>query len=467
MTVPTPAPHIDDSRISQALAAGPGLVEPRQVREILQKAKELKGLSRDDVVPLLGVTDPELLGELFRTAGEVKQAIYGNRIVLFAPLYISNLCANECDYCAFRVSNRALDRRVLSQQEIAEEVRWLVDHGHKRLLMVAGEAMPHDGFDYYLKAIDTIYATRTERGEIRRVNVNLAPLEVEQFAALKARNIGTYQLFQETYHRPTYAQVHKFGRKADYDWRLGAIDRAMQAGIDDCGVGVLFGLHDWRYELLALMQHIDHLEDAWGVGPHTISMPRLEPADGSELASHPLAPLGDTDFLKLIAILRMAVPYTGLILSTRETPEIRRAAFRLGVSQISAGSVTNPGGYAHPENQVAGQFSLGDHRSLDEVVRDVLQLGFVPSFCTACYRLGRTGRDFMDLAKPGEIKTHCLPNALATLQEYLQDFAGADTLQAGELRIAEDLDVIDEPKLRRRAGRMVEAVRAGKHDVFC
>ncbi len=457
---------IDHAAIqAQLQATGPA--DAAQVRDILQKALELNGLDAAEVLALVGVTDTDLLGELFRTAGQVKQAIYGNRIVLFAPLYISNLCANECDYCAFRVSNRGLDRRVLCSEEIAEEVRWLVDHGHKRVLMVAGEATPHEGFDYYLRAVDTIYATRTERGEIRRVNVNLAPLEVAEFRALKARNIGTYQLFQETYHRPTYAQVHKFGRKADYDWRLQAIDRAMEAGIDDCGVGVLFGLHDWRFELLALMQHIDHLEDRWGVGPHTISMPRLEPADGSELASDPPAPVSDTDFLKLVAILRIAVPYTGLILSTRETPELRRAAFRLGVSQISAGSVTNPGGYAHPEREVAGQFSLGDHRSLDEVVRDVLDLGFVPSFCTACYRLGRTGRDFMDLAKPGEIKTHCLPNALATLQEYLGEFADPATRQLGELRIGADLDDIDDPKLRRRAGRMVQAVRAGKRDVFC
>lgn len=415
---------------------------------------------------LMGVSDPELLAELYQTAREVKERIYGNRLVLFAPLYVSNLCCNECTYCAFRARNRTLPRRTLTQEEIAREVRHLVEEGHKRILLVAGEAYPAEGFSYLLKAIETIYATASGHGEIRRVNVNIAPLSLEEFRLLKQASIGTYQLFQETYHRPTYARVHLAGKKVDYDWRITAMDRAMEAGIDDVGVGVLFGLFDWRYELLALKQHIGHLEELFGVGPHTISVPRLEPASGSDVAAHPPQPVADTEFRKLVAILRLAVPYTGIIMSTRETAELRRETFALGVSQISAGSRTNPGGYSTGEEYDASQFSLGDHRPLDEVVRDVASLGYVPSFCTACYRLGRTGADFMDLAKPGEIWRHCQPNALATFQEYLVDYASPETRAVGEALIAEVIASLEEP-LRTKTRRMVEAVRAGARDVYC
>lgn len=455
---------IDEAEIEQALSRAAGAGSER-VREILARAAEAKGLSLPEVAVLAEVSDPELLGELFRTAREVKERIYGRRLVLFAPLYISNLCANECLYCAFRARNRAVQRRSLTQDLIRREVEALVDQGQKRVLLVAGESYPREGFDYVLRSIETVYATRRGRGEIRRLNVNVAPLEIEEFRRLKQAGIGTYQLFQETYHRPTYLAVHLGGKKRDFDWRLGAMDRAMQAGIDDVGIGVLFGLFDWRFEILALMQHARHLERRFGVGPHTISVPRLEPAVGSDMAAHPPKPVSDVEFRKLVAILRLAVPYTGIILSTRESAKMRSETFALGVSQISAGSRTNPGGYSEQEIEQAAQFSLGDHRPLDEVIRDVAGLGYIPSFCTACYRLGRTGQDFMDLAKPGAIKAHCDPNALSTFQEYLLDYASPETRRVGEALIERALADMAKP-VAQAAQKMLERVRAGERDVY-
>ena len=457
--------RIDEGLIAATLVAG-RRHDAARVREVLAKAAELGGLQELDMAVLMGVSDPELLGEVFRAAKNVKESIYGNRLVLFAPLYISNLCDNECVYCAFRARNRELQRRALSQEEIAVEVKHLVEQGHKRIVLVAGEAYPREGFEYVLNAIDTVYRTTSGPGEIRRVNVNIAPLSLDEFTLLKARQIGTYQVFQETYHRETYAGVHLAGRKRDFDWRVNAPDRAMEAGIDDVGIGVLFGLFDWRFEALALVQHIRHLERRFGVGPHTISVPRMEPATGSDIASHPPHPVSDIDFRKIVAILRLAVPYTGIIMSTRETAEIRRETFALGVSQISAGSRTNPGGYSDDERLEAAQFCLGDHRPLDEVIRDVAALGYVPSFCTACYRLGRTGRDFMDLAKPGEIKEHCGPNALATFQEYLEDYGSPATRLAGQAAIAQSLAGLD-PGLRAKAEKMIRMVKDGTRDVYC
>ncbi len=457
--------RIDEGLIAATLASG-RRHDAVQVREILARARDLEGLPDRDLAVMMGVSDPELLGEVFQTAKSVKESIYGNRLVLFAPLYISNLCGNECAYCAFRARNRELQRRALSQDEIALEVKHLVEQGHKRILLVAGEAYPHEGFEYVLKAIDTVYRTASGPGEVRRVNVNVAPLSLDEFGLLKAREIGTYQVFQETYHRETYARVHVAGKKRDFDWRVNAPDRAMAAGIDDVGIGVLFGLFDWRFEILALVQHIRHLERRFGVGPHTISVPRMEPATGSDIATHPPHPVSDIDFRKIVAILRLAVPYTGIIMSTRETAEIRRETFALGVSQISAGSRTNPGGYAEDEKLDAAQFCLGDHRPLDEVIRDVAALGYVPSFCTACYRLGRTGRDFMDLAKPGEIKEHCGPNALASFQEYIEDYGSPETRLVGEAAIARALAGL-EPGLQDRAATMVQMVKAGTRDVYC
>lgn len=459
------ATYIDEARISATLTAARAC-DARQVREILAKAREMHGLDASDMAALMENNDPELLEEMYAAARQVKNEIYGNRLVLFAPLYISNLCSNECLYCAFRARNRELVRRALSPEEIASETRILIEQGHKRVLLVSGERYPKEGLDYVLKAIETIYSTRSGHGEIRRVNANVAPLSVEDFQRLKAAKIGTYQCFQETYHRETYAAVHIAGVKRDFDWRATCFDRAMQAGIDDVGIGVLFGLYDWKYEVLAMKQEIDHLEDAFGVGPHTISVPRLEPAVGSSLAYAPPHPVSDSDFKKIIALLRLAVPYTGIIMSTRENAGTRRGTFELGVSQISAGSRCDPGGYAaSADGYNAEQFQLGDHRSLDEVVRDVATLGYTPSFCTACYRLGRTGADFMDMAKPGLIKHHCAPNALSSCMEYLIDYAKPETRKVGENLIAHELDTM-ESSVQQIGRRLVTEVKADKRDVF-
>lgn len=455
---------INDVEIEQTLEHARA-ADTVRVREILAKARELHGLDMNEVAALMSLSDPELLGELFDTARDVKEEIYGKRLVLFAPLYISNLCCNECVYCAFRARNTSLKRRALTQEEITHEVETLVKSGHKRVLLVAGESYPNEGFSYVLKSIETVYKTKIGSGEIRRVNVNVAPLTLDEFKQLKGAAIGTYQLFQETYHRPTYSRVHIGGRKMDYAWRVTAMDRAMEAGIDDVGIGVLFGLADWRYEVMAMMQHIRSLEQRHGVGPHTISVPRLEPAAGSDVATHPPHAVSDVDFRKIVALLRIAVPYTGIIMSTRETANIRRETFALGVSQISAGSRTNPGGYSENEEFNASQFQLGDHRPLDEVVRDVAALGYIPSFCTACYRMGRTGQDFMDLAKPGKIKDHCDVNAVSTFMEYLIDYASPETREMGKRCIEQILAGMSDAR-RAVSKSLLDRVVEGKRDVF-
>jgi 2-iminoacetate synthase len=438
-----------------------------KVKAVLEKAKEMKGLEMEDVAVLTNVNEPMQLFELFEVANHIKEKIYGKRLVVFAPLYISNLCSNECSYCAFRTKNNSIIRRALTQTEIKNETEILIKQGHKRLLMVAGESYPKQGFQYVLDSIATVYETKVDDGEIRRVNVNIAPLDLPEFKLLKEAKIGTFQLFQETYHRDTYKNVHLGGKKKDYDYRITALHRAMEAGIDDVGIGVLFGLADFRFELLALMQHILELESAFGVGPHTISVPRLEPAIGSDVASHPPFAVSDLDFRKIVAILRLAVPYTGIIMSTRETAHMRRDTFALGVSQISAGSRTNPGGYADSQHEEDGsQFCLGDHRPLDEVIRDVAEMGYIPSFCTGCYRLGRTGQDFMDRAKPGDIKNHCNPNAVSTFQEYLMDYASYETRLIGEGLIENVINSMS-GVARERAIMLLEKVKKGNHDMYC
>jgi 2-iminoacetate synthase len=459
------ATYIDEAKICATLSAAQAC-DGQRVREILAKAREMQGLDASDMATLMENNEPELLEEMYAAARHVKNEIYGNRLVLFAPLYISNLCSNECLYCAFRARNKELVRRALNPDEIVRETRILIEQGHKRVLLVSGERYPKEGFDYVLNAIETVYSTHSGRGEIRRVNANVAPLNVEDFKQLKAAKIGTYQCFQETYHRETYAAVHVGGIKRDFDWRVTCFDRAMQAGIDDVGIGVLFGLYDWKYEVLAMKQEIEHLEDVFGVGPHTISVPRLEPAVGSALAYAPTHPVSDIDFKKIVALLRLAVPYTGIIMSTRENADTRRATFELGVSQISAGSRCDPGGYAaSADGHNSEQFQLGDHRSLDEVVRDVAVLGYTPSFCTACYRLGRTGADFMDMAKPGLIKHHCAPNALSSCMEYLLDYAKPATRKVGESLIAHELETM-EPTVQEIGQRLVAEVQADKRDVY-
>ena len=460
------ADFINEKKVWEALEKSKN-PDPQQISEVLAKAAEMKGLNLEEVAVLTSISDPGMLAELFDTANTVKETIYGKRLVLFAPLYISNLCSNECLYCAFRATNKAINRHALSQEHIAREVEILIKQGHKRILLVAGESYPKEGFQYVLDSVRTVYNGKSEHGEIRRVNVNVAPLATDEFKQLKAAEIGTYQIFQETYHRETYKKVHLGGKKRDYNWRVWSLHRAMEAGIDDVGIGVLFGLFDYRFEILAMMQHINELEAKFGVGPHTISVPRLEPATNSDLASHPPFPVSDIDFRKIVAILRLAVPYTGIIMSTRETAKMRSETFALGVSQISAGSRTNPGGYEEEtEDDPSGQFSLGDHRSLDEVISDVASMGYIPSFCTACYRLGRTGQDFMDLAKPGDIKLHCAPNALSSFKEYLQNFAKPETAAIGNQLIKETISGMN-GIARQRAEKLVKRVEAGRDDVYC
>ncbi len=460
------ATYIDDQVIFDCLKAT-AKPEAARVQAIFAKAKELQGLSFDETATLIALEDPELMEELFATARGIKDEIYGSRLVMFAPLYISNRCANECSYCAYRASNKELHRITLSQEQIAAETKVIIEQGHKRILMVAGEAYPdHNSLDYVYKAIETIYATKSGNGEIRRCNANLAPLSVADFRNLKATGIGTYQCFQETYHRDTYAKVHVRGKKADYDWRCTVMDRAMEAGIDDVGIGPLFGIYDWRFEVLAMLQHIKHLEERFNCGPHTISMPRLEPASGTDFTANTPWKVSDADFTKLIAILRLTVPYTGMILSTRESAEMRHKCYQLGISQTSAGSRTDPGGYERAQGDFhTAQFAVGDTRPLDAVVQEIAGMGFTPSFCTACYRTGRTGSDFMDIAKPGAIKYHCEPNALSTFTEYLEDYASPATKQAGEEHILNHVATMDE-KQKSIAQPMMDQVRAGKRDVF-
>ncbi|MBN1619475.1 [FeFe] hydrogenase H-cluster radical SAM maturase HydG [candidate division WOR-3 bacterium] len=435
-----------------------------EIEDIIEHAKELKGISHEEAERLLMTQDSELRQMLLDTANYIKNEIYGKRLVLFAPLYVSNLCNNECLYCAFRKSNSEITRKTLTTDEIKKEVEALVSQGHKRVLLVSGEGLGNEALDYSIKAIDTIYSVKIGDGEIRRININIAPLSVEEFKRLKDAKIGTYQLFQETYHWDTYKKMHPKGPKSDYVFHLTAMDRAMEAGIDDVGVGILFGLYDYKFEILALLQHIRHLEEAFGVGCHTISIPRLEPATGSYIASHPPFSLSDEDFMKIIAVLRITVPYTGMILSTRETPEMRRNAFSLGISQISAGSRTNPGGYT--EKSSGGQFSLGDHRNLEEVIKDMVDYGYVPSFCTGCYRLGRTGKDFMDLAKPGLIKLYCLPNALSTFKEYLVNYASESLRYKGSRLIEKMLEEIPSNDVKKKTTNNLQLIEQGAQDLY-
>jgi 2-iminoacetate synthase len=445
-----------------ALLGGAG-PDPGRVREVIAKSRGLTGLDASEVATLLRTDDPELVSEMFAAAREIKDAIYGRRVVLFAPLYYSNYCVNNCLYCGFRRDNPQ-PRRRLRLDEIARETKALEDQGHKRVLVIAGEEPGASAIDYLVEVIETVYATRSGRGEIRRVNVEAAPMTVAEFKRLKDARIGTYVIFQETYDVETYRAMHPVGPKANYLHRLTTLDRAMQAGLDDVGIGALLGLFDYRFEALAMLMHAKHLEERFGAGPHTISVPRLEPALGAPAALDPPHPLSNAEFKKLVAILRMAVPYTGIILSTRETGAMRGELLDLGVSQMSAGSRTNPGGYSE-ETEVA-QFSVGDHRSLDEVIADIAEHGYVPSFCTGCYRKGRTGADFMDLAKPGLIRDHCLPNALFTFQEYLEDYASPATRAIGERVIAEQLRAEVPLAKRPLVGDALGAIKGGKRDIY-
>ncbi len=469
------------------------------IRRAIAKAMELKGLGSEEVALLLNADDPELEAELLEAAGKVKELIYGRRLVLFAPLYIGNRCSNDCLYCAFRASNRELMRRDLSLGEIELEVRALLREGHKRLLVLAGEdASEGDEATAarWVEVIRHVYAVREPlprgRGEasVKRVNVEIAPLGLEGFRILKTAGIGTYACFQETYDSELYRDFHPRGPKADYAWRLEVMDRAMEAGIEDVGIGALFGLGDFRFEVLGMIEHARHLEASFGCGPHTVSVPRIEPAPGAPAAMQVPRSVSDGEFRRIVATLRLALPWTGIIMSTREREELRDELFRYGVSQISAGSRTNPGAYAEedeaaqtagaPRGQEGGaaaagrtaglaagsQFQLGDHRSLEEIVTKLAAMGYVPSFCTGCYRKGRVGADFMDLAKPGLIKRFCEPNALFTFAEYVKDFAGpAMAAPAASLK-ASLLASLPDDGTRERTTEALARVEAGERDIY-
>lgn len=439
------------------------------IRSIFEKAKKLNGLNVEEISIILNIPEKsQLMQELFDTAKEIKDKIYGNRLVLFAPLYISNLCNNECLYCAFRSSNKSIERKTLSQQQIADQTQALIKQGHKRILLVAGESYPKEGLQYVFDSIKTIYNQKDGKNNIRRINVNIAPLNTVEFKQLNKYNIGTYQLFQETYHEPTYKKLHVSGPKSNYQFRLDAIDRAFESGMQDVGIGILFGLYDYKYEIIAMFKHIEHLEKKYGIGPHTISVPRIEPATGSDLSENPPYPIDDLTFKKIIACVRIAVPYTGIILSTRESEQMRTQALELGVSQISAGSKTNPGGYNSDESLNAGeQFSLGDHRPLNKVIEDIVNHKHIPSFCTGCYRLGRVGKDFMDLAKPGLIKHHCLPNAIFSFSEYLSDYAD-DILQKKGFDLINEVvkKEISDENMKVEINKNIVGIKAGKRDVY-
>lgn len=466
MPTRTVASFIDDYRITSTLARaeGPGR---GAVDRILAKAALAQGLKSEEVAALLMVEEPRLLEEIYQTALSVKHRIYGDRIVMFAPLYVSNYCVNNCTYCGYSLQN-AIPRRRLSRDELIEEIQILQSLGHKRLALEAGEDPVHCDIDYILDCINTIYTTTHGNGAIRRVNVNIAATTVENYQRLKAAEIGTYILFQETYHRPTYARVHPSGPKANYDWHTTALGRAQEAGIDDVGAGVLFGLYDYRYEVLALMMHAEALEAKYGVGPHTISVPRLKQAAGMNLSDFPYL-VTDAQFKKLVAILRLAVPYTGMILSTRETPEIRAEVLKLGISQISAGSCTGVGGYhdsIQPGAAQVPQFETGDSRSPDEVLRWLCEDGYLPSYCTACYRQGRTGDRFMQLAKSGQIQNLCQANALMTFQEFLEDYASPETKAAGLKTVAHHVELIPNEKAKAVTKVRLERIKNGERDLY-
>ena len=457
---------IHDGEIVETLAyARENRANRPLIEAILQKAAEGKGVTHREAAVLLECELEDLNQRMFTLAKQIKEKIYGNRIVMFAPLYLSNYCVNGCTYCPYHAKNKTIARKKLTQEEIRQEVIALQDMGHKRLALEAGEHPTLNPIEYILESIRTIYGIKHKNGAIRRVNVNIAATTVENYRRLKEAGIGTYILFQETYHKENYEALHPTGPKSNYAYHTEAMDRAMEGGIDDVGMGVLFGLNTYRYDFVGLLMHAEHLEARFGVGPHTISVPRICSADDIDAGDFPNA-ISDDIFSKIVAVIRIAVPYTGMIISTRESQESREKVLELGISQISGGSRTSVGGYAETElpDHNSAQFDVSDTRTLDEVVNWLLELGYIPSFCTACYREGRTGDRFMSLVKSGQIANCCGPNALMTLKEYLEDYASEDTRQKGLELILKETDRIPNPKIREIAIRNLKAIAAGQRD---
>lgn len=434
------------------------------IDSIIEKAKLRKGLNHREASVLLACEIPEKIQEIYDLAEQIKKDFYGNRIVMFAPLYLSNYCVNQCVYCPYHLKNKHITRKKLTQEEVKQEVIALQDMGHKRLAIEAGEDPVNNPIEYILECIKTIYSINHKNGAIRRVNVNIAATTVENYRKLKDAGIGTYILFQETYHKETYEKLHPAGPKHNYAYHTEAMDRAMEGGIDDVGLGVLFGLELYKYEFAALLMHAEHLEAAHGVGPHTISVPRVKRADDIDPDQFDNG-ISDEIFCKIAACIRVAVPYTGMIISTRESAELREKIIRLGVSQISGGSRTSVGGYQEEERpHDTEQFDVSDQRTLDEVVNWLMTAGYIPSFCTACYREGRTGDRFMSLCKSGQIVNCCQPNALMTLKEYLEDYASPDTKEKGEALIKKELEKITNPKVKQIATERIDLIAKGDRD---
>ncbi len=440
---------------------------PGRVREIISMSLDKKRLTLEETAVLINATDPGLVEEIKEGARELKKKVYGNRIVLFAPLYVGNKCTNNCTYCGFRTSNKFAVRQTLSDQQLVREVEALEDNGQKRLILVYGEHPSYDA-GYIAHTVKTVYSVKKGNGEIRRVNINAAPLDIDGFRTVKDAGIGTYQIFQETYHRDTYRKYHLGGKKADFDYRLTALDRAQEAGIDDVGIGALFGLYDWRFEVLGLVRHTNHLEACYRVGPHTISFPRIQ--DASAASVDPRYMVSHEEFIRLVAILRLSVPYTGMILTARENAMVRREVMKFGVSQIDGGTKLELGGYGDSINEEQDlnkeQFRINDPRSLNEIIDELLEDEYLPSFCTACYRKGRTGEHFMEFSVPGFIKRFCTPNAILTLAEYLEDYAPPATAEKGWKVIGKNLEELggnsNLPEIRRR----IELIRQGQRDLY-
>ncbi|NLO99391.1 MAG: [FeFe] hydrogenase H-cluster radical SAM maturase HydG [Clostridiaceae bacterium] len=439
------------------------------VRKVLEKAEKKIRLDPEEMAVLIQNKDGETINEMYALANRLKREIYGDRIVFFAPLYISNKCVNNCRYCGFRRENDKVERRTLTMEEISDEVKIMIGEGQKRTVLVYGES-PETNIDFMCESIRQVYNTKCRNGEIRRANVNCAPLSREELKKLKEVGIGTYQVFQETYHHETYREMHPEGTiKGHYRWRLYAQDRALDVGLDDVAIGVLFGLYDWRFELMGLLYHTIHMEEKYnGVGPHTISFPRIEPAIGTPYASVPKYAVSDEDFKKLVAILRLSVPYTGMILTAREKPEVRREVIPLGVSQIDAGSRIGVGGYNQSKGNMLPdkeQFQLGDTRSLDDVIRETCEMDSLPSFCTACYRAGRTGEHFMEVAKSSFVHNFCMPNAILTLKEYLLDYASDETRKTGEKAIDKYVSKLEDIKTKQFVLQALDRMEKGERDI--
>jgi len=457
-------PFIDESEIWRFINQPEPTKE--RVREVIAKSLDKNRLSLEETAVLLNAIEPELIEEIKQGAKELKEKVYGKRIVLFAPLYVGNFCTNNCKYCGFRTTNRKQVRTTLTEEQLIKEVEALEETGQKRLILVYGEHPKYDA-QFIADSVRTVYKVKKGNGEIRRVNINAAPMDIEGFKTVHGSGIGTYQIFQETYHRETYSSVHLSGKKADYDYRLTGLDRAQEAGIDDVGIGALFGLYDWRFELLALIRHVNHFETCYNVGPHTISFPRIKDASEYEIVDK--YRVTDEEFTRLVAILRLAVPYTGLILTAREPMKIRQEIMSFGVSQIDGGTKIEMGAYSKKEedqNLDKEQFKINDNRSLGEIIDELLDKDYIPSFCTACYRTGRTGEHFMEFSVPGFIKKYCTPNAMLTLAEYLEDYASNEVKIKGIKVIEKNLADMKEDSIKKNLVERLAKIRAGERDLY-